>query len=533
MINFSFDNIGGFSRLFLDFIENKPDILKRFPSNKNQQELINKLSGGKYNRAGLKATIENSMDGLINDKMAIANIKLIEEKNTFFVVTGQQIGLFGGPLYILLKIRTAINKANNLNKIYPGYNFIPLFWIEDNDHDQREASKAYFTDIDYKLIELSVPLSIEGDITSDINFDESITEQIEIIKSEIQSTTYTEELIQLLNSIYQPNRSWLEAFSHLMAEIFKGTGLLLLSASIARKNSMFNEPVKKELNNIGKTRKLVEKGNAELEKLNYHIQAKIKDLNLFLHEKESRFRIEVDNNGLVSNGKSFSFDDLNELAENSENFSPQVLLRPLFQDYAIPTVMYVAGPSEIGYLAQTKELYFYFELPMPVIQPRISATFVDKTSSRAMEKENLSILYFLREFQLIERELKTELMEEEHSTIFSEAKTRLYSLYNSILYEIVKVDKNLENTLKGNLQKSINLLENIEKKTASATKKKHEILFERYIRVSNFLYPKGSLQERFLCPLNIINLCGMQGLRDILKKMENLEGGKHYQVELF
>ncbi len=540
--SYNFFELPGFSKLFIDFINKEPFFGSRFPSNSElfgNGSFLEKQNNFKRDRQGFISVINDSMNCVSISGKQAANIKTLANENAFAVVTGQQVGFFGGPLYTVLKTCTTIELSEKLNSYYKNKSgFVPVFWLEDNDHDNLEASQAAIFDKEYKIEHLFCMEGVsKADRTcvSERQFDKTVKTALEKIEEILPETKYKNDLILKLRKIYKPGESWGDAFITLFNSWFGSKGLLFIKASEVRKKGLCKEPVMRELQTIGKSEEIIDRANTLLEQSGYHIQAKSFGVNLFFHDKNERYRINKvspdssaslkiakrqDDTQFDCNGKIFSYDELIKLAEKEPRlFSPNVLLRPVFQDYILPTAAYIGGPSEIGYTAQIKELYEYFSVPMPAFLPRHSASIINSHSARFLDKQKLEPLYFTKKFEEIESELNNILFDKNIEKLFMKTRSQITKNYEEIKNESAKIDPTLIRTGAAACHKSLEHLDSLEKKIQTAQKRVHEMIYAQYRQVSNFFYPEGTMQERMFSAINFMNLTGEEQFLNLLDEL--------------
>lgn len=539
MQNINYSDLNVFSDLFKDFVDGKQDILNRFNnwnSSSEAAKYLNKKSSSYLQRDTLYELLSDCNDFDNKTPAQTANLALALKQNTLCIVTGQQSGFLGGPLYGIYKAISAIALASKMNGIYRNYNFIPVFWIEDNDHDINEASKVSLYNSSYNNSEFTLEFDTNSRLITEKQFISiSIEEQIALISELLPETEYKEEAINLIKNSYRPGNSLTQAFVRFMQELTGGLGLLFVSASKIREKRMFAEIVLKEITNPEQSFNLLEKSTKSIINQGYKPQAAVSLINLFYHEDDERHKIEYlkESKEVKIKGKIFPIEELHKIAlANPEKFSPKVLLRPVVQDFVLPTAVYIGGPGEIAYLAQTKELYEHFDVLMPQIQPRMSAVLLDRKMSRLINKTGNSYEWYLRNFEFIRNEFAENTKDEIISNEFEKAESLLSDLYTNIMSVAEKAEPSLRRTAEANLHKSLDMLKVLGKKTESANRKKSTDLLTKYEELSGFLYPANTLQERKYSVINFINICGKNSL--IQKLMDNaLTTDKHCMIELF
>jgi bacillithiol biosynthesis cysteine-adding enzyme BshC len=534
-ISIDFKDIQNFSKIFIDFIENKETLLSRFPGNR-------KPGTGELKQKAENFSKRNELAAIIKSSMSVCgfspeqenNLDLLAENNSLAVVTGQQAGFLGGPLYTYFKAMAAIARAEKMNSETGGVNFIPVFWVEDNDHDLKESGTTNIFDREFNPAEVKLDYDSENGITAKQVIHSGELEKLGEIHEKFINGKFAEEVHSDLYNAYSENSSWTEAFIKLYSKWLGRYGILFVSASAARESGVFKELTRQELANPGKVPELVYKADSALDKNGYHLQAKASDINLFYHDERSRYRIDYEGGKYQIEGKQYSRDEILSLADKQPaGFSPKVLLRPVFQDYIIPTYSYISGPGEIAYLAQSSEIFDYFEVEMPAILPRMSATLIDMKSSRIFEKYDTTPGYFLKPRPEIEKELVERVKDKKTEEEFSKAKEKITEAISRLSDAITHIDPQLEKTASTAEKKCIEQIENLEKKTVSFRKRQNDLLFDKFRQGSDFIYPNGKMQERYYSPVNFIAVCGIEEFNRHLHENAHRLDDRHHFIQLF
>lgn len=540
----NFKDLPGFSDLFIDFIGRQPFFKERFRMNQQlfySSEILSERADSFERRDVLCGAIKETMQNVVLSESQERNLKNLCNNKTLATITGQQVGFLGGPLYTLFKAMSAIRLAEQLENEYKtsnaNLNFVPVFWIEDNDHDSLEASKISIIDSKNEPCDFYASSSKQsGDrkTVSNLELRNDIADEIEKLTSALPETPFKEELVQKIKHIYAPGKSWRDAFVELMQYILADTGILFLSASLLRRSGVWSDLVKKELESIGTSTSLVNLANTILDINGYHIQAKTSDINLFYHENGERLKIEENSNESQKyriGEKEYHYKELRELAEeHPERFSPNVLLRPVFQDFAIPTIAYISGPSEIGYASQIRELYKFFDVFMPAFIPRHSATILSPRVKRFLKSSKLDQKYFMRPWQEIEAELAGEIADADIENAIDHAEKHIDEDLKKIESEIGRIDKNYEQSVRAVKAKIDKLMDQLRKKAISAQKKQKSDEFAKYRQANSLIYPGGTLQERYISPVYFINQMGLEEFKEKLTELTFLESNRHWYL---
>lgn len=505
-INFS--DIPGNQNLFLDYVyefENVQEYYKHnFRDKEKYSHLFKNISAlRKDKHFNLSAIIRDQYSSLQNiSEKTLKYISDIDKEKTIAVVTGQQLGIIGGPLYTIYKIITAIKLANQLRERYNEYNFIPIFWLEGDDHDFNEVRSINLFDNDNQVINFGYKEEISDDDAKQsigkINFDEALNDFFTNYESSLRDTDFKNDLIFKLKEFYQVGKSFKQSFKDLLFWLFDEYGLIIFDPQDVQVKTLLKDIFKKEVNDFGfHTQKLIQV-SAKLEEL-YHAQVKVKPVNLFYHTDDGRYSVEpVDEIfKLRRKRKQFTKEEiLSEIENFPERFSPNVLLRPICQDFLFPTGFYIGGPSEVAYFAQALPLYDFYNIQAPIIYPRSSATLLEKNVANGLDKYDLSLNDIFLGLDELKEKVIASLSENNVANAFEEAAKEIELIFDKIKENLFAVDKTLldaSGRYKDRVMSSVNELKT---KAIKAQETKHETTIRQLTRLSNLLYPMGNLQER-------------------------------------
>ena len=410
----------------------------------------------------------------------------------------------GGPLYTLYKIITAIKLAEHLKERYDAYNFVPVFWLEGDDHDFEEVRSLNVINELNEVTKISYDDEIiDEEIRQSIGYlqiKETISSFFDNLNKNLRDTEFKPELIKKLKEFYSVGKTFKQSFRELIFWLFDEYGLITFDPQDIIIKNLLKPVFKQEINNFRQnTEKLVEV-SATLEEV-YHAQVKVRPVNLFYSNEDGRFLIEPVENEfrLRRKRKKFTLEEIiNEIDNKPENFSPNVLLRPICQDYLLPTAFYVGGPSEISYFAQLTPLYDLYNLTSPVIYPRISATIYEKNLENILEKYNLSFKdVFVNSEELKTRVIKS-LSKNSIDDIFAESNNQIEIVIDHLKEKLFEFDKTIADATGKYRQKILSYIDELKSKAIDAQKKKHEITLRQIDKLANSLFPNNNLQEREL-----------------------------------
>lgn len=535
---------GGFSQLFFDYLYNFDEVKNfftyNFRENSSFDTIVQRLNKRSYDRLTLAKVLREQNSGFGSSQKTFENIGLLERPTTFAVVTGQQVGLFGGPLYTIFKTVTAIKFAERLKAKFPAYDFVPVFWVEGEDHDFAEMNNVALLDGENKPTKVEylhggeMPDRNLGAI-GELMFDGSLEQTFAQVEATLQRTDFTPALLAGLKHSYAAGKSFNQAFVGWMNFLFTDYGLVFISPNNPELKKLLSPIFVREISEFPKTTQTVIAQSAELEE-NYHAQVKPKSLNLFMFHKGGRYLIQP-----RESEKDFSLkgtrhfiqpEELFRIAkETPEALSPNVILRPIAQDTLLPTVAYVAGPSEVAYHAQLKPVYEYFGVPQPVIYPRASASFVEERLLRAMEKYGLDILEFMEDTNKVTTKVSEQISSIKLDEMFGNANNTIRAALSEMKFGLKEIDPTLLAALENVQSKMDGNLSVLKEKSISAQKRRNETAVRQIEKAASGLLPNGSLQEREVSVLYFMNKYGPDIVKWISSELD-IASFKHQLLSL-
>jgi bacillithiol biosynthesis cysteine-adding enzyme BshC len=457
-----------------------------------------------------------------------------ERPTTVAVVTGQQAGLFGGPLYTLHKAITAIKLARQVTAAH-GVIAVPVFWIDSEDHDWEEVRRCTVLDGEqapHTITAADVEGAGERPIAR-LTLDGQAAQAIDALAAVLPATEFTAELLERLRLAYAPGRSMSEAFAAVLDQVLGPHGLVVHDAAEAAAKPFARDLFVRALADPGRTAALAAAAGQALEARGYHAQVTASDASapLFLLDG-SRQAIRYRGPTAVVGEREMPLADLAALARSEpERFSPNVLLRPLVQDTLFPTVCYVGGPSELAYLGQLREVYAHFAVPMPLVAPRASATVVDSAALRFLGKHDIPLAHFQRQDELTLNQLLESQLPKAVETSFAEAGAALTERLDAVTAAAQIVDATLEGAARSTLGKMQHDLQALHGKVVQAAKKKDETLRRQFTRTQTQLFPNGQPQERELGLVWLLNRYGPATV-DRLVEVLPVDAGHHWVLTI-
>ena len=482
-------NTGILPALISDYISHKESIsfLTKYPFHFSAfKNVIAEKAKDNTDRKLLVEVLQSQYTNIPTTEVVAENIESLLTENTFTVVAAHQPCLFMGPLYNIYKISCAINLTNQLKKQYPDFNFVPVFWLGTEDHDVEELAHAF---VNGKKIEWPNPGTGASGRWS--------TSSMQLAIEELKSISANTEIISILEDGLKKYETFGKFSQYFVNEIFKGHGLVVLDGDDAGLKKKFSAVIEEEV----LTSKAVDvlKENVGFLETNYKAQAKPRDINFFYLGENYRERIvfnsatekfEVNNTSV-----SFTKDEMVcEIENHAERFSPNVIYRPLYQEFTLPNLAFVGGAGELSYWLELKPLFDYYQVNYPMQVMRNSVVIINALVQKKLDKLNLRAEDFFGDVeQLINKYVQQNMNE---GSTLKEEKKKLEELYDSILFKAEASDVTLKQSATGEKQKAIVALENLEAKMLKAEKRKQETSVTQIRSVHASLFPDGTLQER-------------------------------------
>jgi len=488
----TYQNSGYFSTLIVDYLDKKQDLnplYHRFPNLENFKEQIEEkaITFSNEARSVLVAELEKQYQDFVVSEATLNNVKLLNYSNTFTITTGHQLNLFTGPLYFLYKIVSTINLCKQLKNAYPASDFVPVYWMATEDHDFEEIN--YFNYKDKKIQWQRESNGPVGRLST-----ESLQEVFEQFSSELESSNNANYLKELFTKSYLEQNNLADATRFLANELFKNEGLVIIDGDSAGLKKQFITYIKEELVHQTSFKKVTET-NLLLE--DYKIQVNPREINLFYIEDNLRERIVFEDGNYKVNATKIEFSEteiLAELENHPEKFSPNVILRPLYQEVVLPNLCYVGGGGEIAYWLQLKSNFEHNKVPFPILLLRNSVVL---TTEKQLNKADQLGLTWKDLFSNQHELLNVKTKEYSKFTIdFSEQKKALKKQFMDLRSMANQTNNSFAGAVKAQEAKQIKGLENLEKRLLKAEKRVHLDLLQRIAVLQNDLFPKQSLQER-------------------------------------
>ncbi|MEP1489249.1 MAG: bacillithiol biosynthesis cysteine-adding enzyme BshC [Algibacter sp.] len=516
-----FHNTGYFSQLMCDYLDENQDVkpfYNRFPNIENFKNQIEEKRQAftLQSRITLASVLTKQYQNIEASALTLQNIEQLKSENTFTVTTGHQLNLFTGPLYFLYKITSAINLAATLKQKYPESNFVPVYWMATEDHDFEEIN--YFNFKGKKVQWNRNSSGAVGELST-----EGLNDVFEAFSNELGSTKNAEVLKALFKTSYLEHDNLADATRFLANELFAAYGLVIVDANDKELKKEFIPIIKDELLNQT-SYKSVSETNERLSET-YNIQVNPREINLFYIHENLRERIVFEDASykVLNTDIVWSKSEIQKvLLEHPEQFSPNVIMRPLYQEVVLPNLCYIGGGGEIAYWFQLKDYFNAVNIPFPVLLLRNSVLIQTESQQKKLEQLNISKEdIFLKRNSFINKKVR------EISNIdidFSAQKKHLEQQFKALYKLAEQTDKSFLGAVKSQEIKQLKGLSNLEKRLLKAQKKKLSEQVSRMTDIQNELFPSQSLQERNTNFSEFYLEHGDQLIPNLINALEPLKG---------
>ncbi len=465
------------------------------------------------NRRILCEVVEGQYAGLELGDAVAENMKCLRSDRSLTVTTGHQLCILTGPLYVPFKILNVIRLARQLSQDLDRP-VVPIFWMASEDHDRPEIDHAWLG---------GTRVHWEGSDSGPVGRMKltGIGPMLKEVEEILGDGPEALKLRDLLHESYRPDRTLADATRRLIHGLFGRFGVLCLDGDDPRLKSLFAEVMREEMINQV-TLRSVTYADEKL-KSSYPIQAHAREINLFHMRPGHRSRIVLDGERYqVLDGPSFTMDEvIKELAGHPENFSPNVLLRPLYQEVLLPNVAYIGGGGELAYWLQLKWAFQAFRVPMPVTILRTGAAFISVKHMGQWKSMRATVADIFEDTeQLISR------MAEAHSSFPTDVereKGLLEGIYTGLLKRVTAVDASLKGAVEAKRVRAMKGMDRIGRGLVRSAKREQQVLMDRIERIQAAVLPDGKLQERKENILPLIAARGVGLLDELLDILDPLD----------
>jgi bacillithiol biosynthesis cysteine-adding enzyme BshC len=508
------------SKLFLDYLED-PLALRRFypEAVRFHHELAARaprvLDAHRTDRDALADALAASNAAWGAGRETLANVERLRAPDTVAVVTGQQVGLFTGPLYTIYKALSAVKLAGCLTQ--RGTEAVPVFWMATEDHDWEEVRSAEVIACDGRLASANVPAEWhgEGEAVGGVRVDERVEEAIRRLFDLLPSSEFLPDLEKLIRESYQPGRGFGETFARMLTALAGRYGLVLLDPVDARLKRLSAPLYAEAARRAPEIAAALDARSRELEAAGYHAQVHTSAdaFPLFMHGADGARRALVrtaeGRYASKGSGDGWTADELAEMAAREpERFSPNVTLRAAVQDFLLPTIAYFGGAAEIAYFAQTAEVYRVLARPATPILHRASLTIVERRTGRTLERYGLKLEDFFAGLDAVIARVVEEHLGADVARRLDETDATVARALDELRESLSSFDPTLGDALSTGRRKIEHQLEGLRTRFHRAQMARDRAVFRQLERAATALYPEKALQERHL---NITSLIARHG----------------------
>jgi bacillithiol synthase len=502
-----FTDMPRMTRLFIDFLYDYEKVA-RFYNNLGRASSplaghARKVGAQEFDRERVAAALERINRRAGSSDLTFKHIDMLRQAGSVAIVTGQQAGLFNGPLYTVHKALTVIKLAECLRE--QGIQAVPVFWIASEDHDFEEVNHCRMIGLDGHLKDVRYePETRNQDApVGRVVLDEPISRSLDEFISELPPSEFLPEIERDLRESYTRGAGFAEAFARLMARLFRDYGVVLL------------DPLDEELKQVAAplyadaveksseiARALVER-SAELVEAGYHAQVHVSEDMAPLFIMDDGRRVAMTQSGgrfqVKGSERSFSKEEIVELARRCPNcFSPNVTLRPVVQDYLLPTAAYIGGPAEIAYFAQIRAVYETLGREEPCVLPRASLTIIEGRHQKTMKKYGLELQDFFEGLHAAVTKVVEQSLDRETSGIFAETERVLAEQLDKLEESLRRSDATLSDSIERARAKIIYQIEHLRTRFIHSSARREETVYRQVERAYTTLFPDKNLQEREL-----------------------------------
>jgi bacillithiol biosynthesis cysteine-adding enzyme BshC len=499
----SYKDTGYFSQTVIDYIDNKPE-LKPFYNHRPDFEgfaeflkhkkiiadrkLLVEVLGEQYARLSESDAVKVSPTG--GDlEGAVSSIRQLLDADTYTITTGHQLNIFAGPLYFIFKIVTAIKLAQQLKEKFPDKNFVPVYWMASEDHDFAEIN---YTNIGGKNVHWWYEAS---GATGRLNPD-TIRQALNQYKGVLGMEQHAPELAAIVETAYTRFDKLADATRYMVDALFGKYGLVIIDADDHRLKQQFAPIMANDITGQNSFKNITAT-NAQLENLGVHIQVNPREINFFYLADHLRERIvfEEDRYKVLNTEISFTKDELlDEIKQYPERFSPNVVMRPLYQECILPNIAYVGGGAEVVYWLELKSNFEYYKVDFPILILRNSGLIVKKEHASKISKMDLQPADIFKPADIIKNAWVKK--HSAHTLSLTEEWREISAIFEKIKLRAYKIDDTLAPSAEAVQARLKHAMYNLEKKLVKAERINYHTRLEQVDHIKTDLFPKNSLQER-------------------------------------
>ncbi|MEF8864504.1 MAG: bacillithiol biosynthesis cysteine-adding enzyme BshC [Salinibacter sp.] len=531
-------SLGAFPDLFIDYCTDFDAVADFYPgdwqSRTARRTAAESAAQRPADRDVLAETLlaQNERWGL--DASTRSHIEALRDPASIAIVTGQQVGLFTGPLYTIYKTLTTLQLVEEWAD-QTGRPVVPVFWVEGEDHDFEEIAAAHVLHRNEV-----VPLSYAPDVEDNpgavgrLALTDGIHDVVDQLDEALPPSDFKPAVMEHVRAAYRPGTRLEDAFAQLMRSFFADDGLVFINPDDARLKALSRPLFRREIESPQASAAQVGAASRALRDRGYHAQVTARPTNLFWLGDDSRRALDWEEHTFRLRGTDRTFSQselLDHLDETPERFSPNVVLRPLMQDHLLPTAAYVAGPGEVSYFAQYGGVYEWAGLDMPLIHPRASVSLVEGKVQTVLDKYDLTVADFQTNLDPLFQNVVVDTMEVDVDALFSEALPQLHQTLNALKPEVEAVDRTLGASTEAARSAIMDEMESLKQKVVRAEKRQQDEVRAQLRKAHVNLRPAGTLQERMINVLYYLNKYSPALLNDLRHALQT-DTSAHQVVEV-
>jgi bacillithiol biosynthesis cysteine-adding enzyme BshC len=513
--------LNALTKAYLNKVQGTEKLYVHFPEIESFEAAIALKEKSVKHREVLVSALQNDYKNVPNNVKALQNIALLANENTFTVTTGHQLCLFTGPLYFIYKIQSAINLCVTLKARFPDKNFVPVYWMATEDHDFDEVNHAHILDKTFRW-EHQASGAVGRISTAGLK---PLLDEVQAFFS--QAPERFQAYVKQFLHVYRTSENLSEATRLLVHQLFGEQGLVCVDGDNASLKACFKKVHDKELFEQESSQALEQSSNI-IQDLGFSPLVSGREINLFYLKDAIRERIirNAEVFEVLNTSIRFTEDEIkNELSAHPERFSPNVMLRPLYQECILPNLAYFGGGAEVTYWLQLKPVFETFDIPMPVVMLRNSFLFVSPKVQRKMAQLQMDIADLFKDKQELSKQVVSKLSGEPENALesiftdFEKVQNQLYEALNS-------KDESLARSAEAHFVRFKNNLAKLDKKRLRLLKRKHGEVLLRLDEIFAELFPKGVPQERYV---NVLEMQFVYG-HDFQESIRNFSDAMNWNL---
>ena len=505
------------SRLFAEYLGHSPSLRTFYPSfdfSRNPAGFSKQIKYSPETRGAVANVLERQNRAFGAGEAALKNIERLRA-GAFAVVSGQQVGLFGGPLLAILKAAHAVRLARDLTQ--QGIDTIPVFWMASEDHDLAEVNHVFLPKPDFSLERLTV--DVNGTTGAPMS-EQRLETQVEKVVSEAAVLLGDTQLVDILRETYRPGETMSGAFAKLFARVFAAHGLVLLDPADAELHRLVRPLFRRAVAESAEiARTLQERGKA-LEQAGFHEQVKVSggSVLLFGIQNGARHAIQRQNSHFAIGKEKLTQEELlARIEKEPENFNANVLLRPVMQDTLLPTLAYIGGPAEVAYFAQGSVVYERLLGRVTPIVPRFSASLVELKIQKLIDRYDLQFEDLYHGSDALAEKLAQKTLPAEVDEEFRAALAGVTTMMTAVKESLQRLDPTLVEAAERSTSKMRYQVGRLHRRAARASLRRTHTLSQHANQLVGALYPEKSLQERTVGAAYFLSKYGLDLLDTLIE----------------